>query len=213
MDKFVVRTPSVLSIEKALQKFRLTSFRPLQKEIIDASLQKKDILVLMNTGSGKSLTFQLPAIITPGITIIISPLLALIQNQVQELQNLGIKASSINSSTTKKQKDLIIRDILRKTTLIKLLYVTPELLSTSDFRAVLDNIWKNDMFARLVVDECHLIEQWGNTFRNTFKNLDYFRKSYPELPIIALTATATQQVVDEVTKSLGMKDPVVFRVG
>ena len=161
MDKFVIRTPRnpiSKDPEKVLESvFSLEKFRGNQKEIIESVLAKKDVVVFMQTGGGKSLTYQLPAIMDVGVTLVVSPLLALIQNQVDQLLSLKIKAASLNSTVKKKEKDAILKDLDSKTPLTKLLYVTPELLATDAFRNVMDKLYASGHYARLVIDEAHCI--------------------------------------------------------
>lgn len=209
MDKFIIKN-NTKTIDSALLKFKLAEFRPLQRvyssltqEIIQANLDKRDILVLINTGGGKSLTFQLPATIQKGVTLVVSPLLALIQNQVDHLKSLGINVESLNSTTGTTKKQAILKDLTSKSPLVKLLYVTPELLSTDYFKSILEKVYQNDMFCRLVIDECHLISEWGHDFRSDYQRIGYYKQKYPNLPIMALTATATKRYFTVNEKSVG----------
>ncbi|EGF83667.1 hypothetical protein BATDEDRAFT_85181 [Batrachochytrium dendrobatidis JAM81] len=172
--------------------FGLADFRGEQERIILSTLQ----------GGGKSLTFQLPALISPGITLVISPLIALIQNQVDALVKLKIKAASLNSSLKKTEKDKITKDLATGNPKTKLLYVTPELLATDKFRATMQKINKAGMLSRIVVDEAHCISEWGHDFRDDYRKLSYWKDTYPTIPIMALTATAIASVQADIVKQL-----------
>lgn len=198
----------VKDIDAALKIFNLEKFRPFQKELIDKVLLNLDLLVLMPTGGGKSLIFQLPAIIQPGITIVISPLIALIQNQVDHLKKLGIKAESLNSSTPATLKSTINQSLASSSCNIKLLYVTPELLATVNFRSSLKKLFANKRLNRLVVDEAHCISEWGHDFRGAYRELSYWKKTF-KLPITALTATATESVKKDIISSLELKNTYI----
>jgi len=192
-------------------QFRLRGFRPNQLEAINATLSGKDVFVLMPTGGGKSLCYQLPAIVqsgkTGGVTIVISPLLSLMQDQVEHLKAWRIQAFYINGECTSEQKRMIM-DALREPRVedfIQLLYVTPEMLSKNltmirEFEA----LYKRGKLARLVIDEAHCVSQWGHDFRPDYKQLGEVRKRFPNVPVMALTATATQNVKLDVIHNLAM---------
>ena len=214
MDKFIIKTPRYQVAKDPLQVlktiFKLEEFRGQQLEICSAALDKKDLVVIMQTGGGKSLTYQLPAVMDKGVTLIVSPLLALIQNQVDSLLSLKIKAGSLNSTIKKKEKDALMKDLQSKTPLIKLLYVTPELLASESFRSVIKKLYAGGNFARLVIDEAHCISEWGHDFRNDFRKLNYWKSAFPSLPISALTATATDTVQKDIIQSLNLNNPKIF---
>ncbi|KAI8812778.1 P-loop containing nucleoside triphosphate hydrolase protein [Cladochytrium replicatum] len=184
--------------------FRITTFRPLQEDIVASALEGRDCLVLMPTGGGKSLVFQLPAVLQSGITLVVSPLLALIQNQVSALQAKGINARSLNSSIKTSERKAIMSDLAAVKPQTKLLYVTPELLASESFRAVAEKLHRNGNLARLVVDEAHCISEWGHDFRKDYQNLKYWKMTYTQLPLMALTATATKRVEEDIIAHLSL---------
>lgn len=184
--------------------FGYDEFRPLQKEIIGRVLAKEDCLVLMPTGGGKSLCFQLPTLLQEGLTVVISPLISLMKDQVDALTENGINAAYINSSLTHAEIDEIIAQI--KSGAIKLLYIAPERLSIPHFQALLQTL-PIGLFA---IDEAHCISEWGHDFRPDYRNLNKLRTSFPNIPIIALTATATNKVRDDIVKQLNLPKPNIF---
>ena len=193
------------SLEKVLKyHFGYDQFRPNQRQIIEAALNDQDLLVIMPTGGGKSLCFQLPALIKKGVTVVVSPLIALMQDQVTALADNGIGATFLNSTLNAKQvRD---RESLILQGKIKLLYVAPErLLSPSflDFLAVIDNYLG---LACLAVDEAHCVSDWGHDFRPEYRQIKQVRQRFPSVPILALTATATQQVREDIIQQLGLRD-------
>lgn len=192
--------------------FKLDNFRTNQKEIIKSSLEKQDVFVLMPTGGGKSITFQLPALIEEGITLVISPLLSLIQDQVQSLLNRNIIALSISSQLSISEKNLIFEIMQRKPLLCKIFYVTPELIVKS---TVFQHILENVQISRIVIDEAHCVSQWGHDFRPDYKEVgniirDIFKDQ--RVPLIALTATASPKVESDVINNLNMKNVKIFRM-
>ncbi|CCI32878.1 DNA helicase RecQ [Microcystis sp. T1-4] len=196
---------AIESLEKALKyHFGYDQFRPNQRQIIEAALNNQDLLVIMPTGGGKSLCFQLPALIKKGVTVVVSPLIALMQDQVTALADNGIGATFLNSTLNAKQ--VRERESLILQGKIKLLYVAPErLLSPSflDFLAVIDNYLG---LACLAVDEAHCVSDWGHDFRPEYRQIKQVRQRFPSVPILALTATATQQVREDIIQQLGLRD-------
>ncbi|UJO23873.1 ATP-dependent DNA helicase hus2/rqh1 [Fulvia fulva] len=199
------------------QTFKLQGFRENQCEAINATLGGKDAFVLMPTGGGKSLCYQLPSLVrggkTRGVTIVISPLLSLMEDQVQHLRNLNIQAFLINSETTKEERGFLL-DSLKNPDVekfITLLYVTPEMLSKS---AAINNAFarlhQSKRLARLVIDEAHCVSQWGHDFRPDYKEIGEVRKRLPGVPVMALTATATENVRLDTIHNLGIDGCEVF---
>lgn len=178
--------------------------RPMQKDIIEAALAGKDVFVQAATSFGKSLCFQLPAVIDHGITIVISPLLSLMMNQVEALRQANVDARTLNSNTPFPDKDAIYADLATGHPRIRLLYVTPELCSGDHFRRRLKLVHEQRELARVAVDEAHCISEWGHDFRKDFKKLDWFRETFPDVPIMCLTATANEQVRRDVLRTLGL---------
>lgn len=184
--------------------FGYEEFRPLQEEIIENVMAKKDTLVIMPTGGGKSLCYQLPAILLEGLTLVISPLIALMKDQVDTLKANGVSAEFINSSL---QPDEIyeIQDRARNGEL-KILYVAPERLSVDSFGQFLKSV----NVQLIAIDEAHCISEWGHDFRPDYRNLKKLRKDFPDVPVIALTATATVKVRRDIVEQLSLQDAKIF---
>ena len=184
--------------------FGYDEFRPLQKEIIEKVLAKEDCVVLMPTGGGKSLCFQLPTLLTEGITIVISPLISLMKDQVDSLLASGVSAALINSSLTAAENEQVIARL--RAGEIKILYIAPERLGLPAFEAVLHTL-PVSLFA---IDEAHCISEWGHDFRPEYRNLNKLRTKFPAIPVIALTATATEKVRTDIVKQLALPSPNIF---
>ena len=194
--------------ESALQEyFGMPSFRSPQRAIIDSVLAQKDSLVVMPTGGGKSLCFQLPALLLPGVTLVVSPLIALMKDQVDALQARGLPAGLLNSSQTLEQQRETL-DAIRNRTL-KMVYVAPERFRSQAFL----NALPKDAISLFAIDEAHCLSQWGHDFRPDYMRLGEARKAIGNPPCIALTATATPDVQLDIMKSLEMKNPAEFVAG
>lgn len=212
------RFPCSDDVAKALKhRFKLKGFRQGQIGAINATLGGKDVFVLMPTGGGKSLCYQLPSLITSGktrgVTVVISPLLSLMEDQVQHLRSLHIQAYLINSETKAEERRAIF-DAFQEPNVqdfVQCLYVTPEMLSKSQaITNAFGRLYNRGQLARLVIDEAHCVSQWGHDFRPDYKLIGDVRRQFPKLPVIALTATATENVKVDVIHNLGIDGCEVF---
>ncbi|MBQ8567956.1 MAG: DNA helicase RecQ [Oscillospiraceae bacterium] len=183
-------------------------FRPAQEELIDNILSGKDVLGVMPTGAGKSVCFQVPALLMTGITIVISPLISLMADQVNSLTQAGVRAAYLNSSLTLPQQRQVLSNIRRG--MYKIIYVAPERLDTEGFASLAADI----NISMIAVDEAHCISQWGQDFRPSYMNIVSFADSLPYRPVIsAFTATATQRVRDDISSILKLNDPFTVITG
>jgi ATP-dependent DNA helicase RecQ len=183
-----------------------TSFRPLQEEIIESVVAGKDVVGLLPTGGGKSVTYQVPPVASEGLCLVITPLIALMKDQVTRLKSMNIKAMAIHSGMTREEVEISLDNCLYGD--YRLLYVSPERLQTPLFRARLPRF----NFTMVAVDEAHCISQWGYDFRPSYLKIAEIREMMSEdVPFLALTATATPRVVDDIVARLRMKDPKVLR--
>ncbi len=189
------------------QYFGYDSFRPGQQEIIAAVLSKRDVLAIMPTGGGKSMCFQLPAVVQSGITLVVSPLVALMQDQVASLTNNGIPATFLNSTLTRDEKWERTQAILNGA--MRLVYAAPESLFTEKFLAFLDRVQAEVGITAFAIDEAHCVSEWGHDFRPEYRQLSQLRQRYPNVPAIALTATATARVQQDITTQLQLREPLI----
>ncbi|KAI5841304.1 P-loop containing nucleoside triphosphate hydrolase protein [Tricharina praecox] len=208
------RGQPVVDIDTTLKRvFGKRSFRSVQREVIEAALEGHDVYLQASTGLGKSLTFQLPAVVVDhGTTIVVSPLLSIMANQVEALLAAGIKAAKLDSSMDMQERNEIFRDLESGRPTLRLLYVTPELCTTPGFRAKLGVLHKDGELNRIVVDEAHCISEWGHDFRAAFKQLYWFKCEFPSVPVIAVTATATARVREDIIKILRLPPPPQLKI-
>lgn len=187
--------------------FGIDDYRGLQQQAVDAVLAGRDVLLTMPTGAGKSLCYQLPALVLEGLTLVVSPLIALMKDQVDALRARGVRATFVNSSIRGSER----RERLEAAAAgeVDLLFVTPERFRQGDFRAALPRL----RITRLAVDEAHCISQWGHDFRPDYSRLGLYREQLGGVPTIALTATATPEVAEDIAARLGLVDPLVLRTG
>ncbi len=190
--------------DKLKKYFGHEEFRPLQKEIIERVLKGGDSVVLMPTGGGKSLCYQIPALMLEGLVVVISPLISLMKDQVDALNKRGIPAEFINSTLTQNELAGVVHKL--RAGQIRILYIAPERLSVPGFEEFLQTL-KISLFA---IDEAHCISEWGHDFRPDYRNLKLFRKNFSAIPIIALTATATERVKVDIVKQLNLNNPQIF---
>lgn len=195
---------AIINPQDILKKhFGYEQFRPLQAQIIEGVLNNKDTLVLMPTGGGKSVCFQVPAMLLPGITLVISPLIALMKDQVEALRANGIKAAFLNSSMDNNEAEIVVRQCHQNE--IKLLYISPERLIS-----IIDGLLSKIQISLIAIDEAHCISQWGHDFRPEYTKLGMLKTKWPDIPIIALTATADKITRKDIITQLGFVEPNVF---
>ncbi|CAL5053851.1 unnamed protein product [Urochloa decumbens] len=191
--------------------FGINSYRSNQREIINAVMSGKDVLVIMAAGGGKSLCYQLPAVLRNGIALVVSPLLSLIQDQVMGLAALGIPAYMLTSTTNKEVEKFIYRALDKGEGELKILYVTPEKISKSKrFMSKLEKCHHAGRLSLVAIDEAHCCSQWGHDFRPDYKNLGILKIQFPSVPMIALTATATSKVQTDLIEMLHIPRCVKF---
>jgi ATP-dependent DNA helicase RecQ len=196
------------SAQEALKHyFGYDRFRVGQQEIIEGALQNQDQLVIMPTGGGKSICFQLPAMLKSGLTLVVSPLIALMEDQVTALKNNGIGAAFLNSSLNSSDRQSIESEILIGK--IKLLYVSPERLFSDSFLPFLEQIKLKVGISGFAIDEAHCVSEWGHDFRPEYRQLGQLRSRYPQIGIMALTATATERVQRDILEQLRLRSPQI----
>jgi ATP-dependent DNA helicase RecQ len=188
--------------------FGYNQFRHQQQAIVEHVIDGRDALVLMPTGGGKSLCYQIPALARAGLAIVVSPLIALMQDQVEALQQLGVNAAFLNSSLGAEESSRITRQVIAGE--IKLLYVAPERLMVSSFLNMLDEVHQHVGLALFAIDEAHCVSQWGHDFRPEYRQLTVLHNRFPDVPRIALTATADAPTRAEIISQLNLENAAQF---
>ncbi|KAA6420895.1 MAG: ATP-dependent DNA helicase Q-like 3-like [Trebouxia sp. A1-2] len=200
--------PAFVSNQKLMAFTGFSNFQGKQQEAITAVLSGWDVFVLMPTGGGKSLCYSLPALVKSGTALIVSPLIALMENQVANLQKRNVKCNFLSSTKTAQERSSILQDIKSAAPALQLLFITPELLSTGGFMGVLKAMNSRGTLTLFAVDEAHCISSWGHDFRPAYRKLGMIRQQLPGVPIMALTATAAPQVQDDIMKQLKIPSAV-----
>lgn len=196
--------------EVLIRVFGLRDFRQNQLEVINCTMSKKDAFVLMPTGGGKSLIYQLSAVCTPGVTVVISPLVALISDQVSQLRVMNIPATFLGRGQDDSME--VFHRLNDRNSDLKILYLTPEKVSQSNYtQDRLRRLHQQGRLARVAIDEAHCVSQWGRDFRPDYQECSFFKKNFPDVPVLALTATATDKVKLDVIQQLGLKDAQTFQ--
>ena len=196
------------SIDILKQYWGYDAFRPLQEDIIQAVLDEQDVLALLPTGGGKSICFQVPAMAMEGLCLVISPLIALMKDQVRQLQKRGISAAALHAGQSKREIDYLLDNAANSE--LKFLYCSPERLKTEIFIERIKKVADKRGVCLIAVDEAHCISQWGYDFRPAYLDIAELREFLPKVPVIALTATATPRVREDIQKKLQFKSPKVF---
>jgi len=202
-----------MNLQTQLEKvFGFKSLKPFQQQVIDSMLMDEDILVISPTGSGKSLCFQLPALLCEGMTIVLSPLRSLIYDQVESLKQKGITCDLLNGDLKVKDRARVYGELSKDIPQIKLLYSTPEsVICNEETMTMIKKLHSKNLLSRFVLDEAHCISTWGHDFRPNYLRVRNLRKEYPGVPIIALTATATTKVEADIKDILSLPNPKIFK--
>ncbi|XP_053097643.1 ATP-dependent DNA helicase Q1 isoform X1 [Pangasianodon hypophthalmus] len=197
--------------EKLANVFKLSKFRPLQRAAINLSMSGRDVFLVMPTGRGKSLCYQLPAICSKGFTLVVAPLVSLMEDQLMYLKSINVPAVTLNASSSKEDSKYVMAGMIDKNSPFKLLYVTPEKISKSKLlMSKLEKAYNMGLLERIAVDEVHCCSQWGHDFRPDYKLLGILKRQFPKVPLIGLTATATSSVLKDCQKILCVQDPVTL---
>uniref|UniRef100_A0A8C7GD41 ATP-dependent DNA helicase n=1 Tax=Oncorhynchus kisutch TaxID=8019 RepID=A0A8C7GD41_ONCKI len=191
--------------------FQLSKFRSLQLKAINLSMSGKDLFLVMPTGRGKSLCYQLPAVCSEGFTLVVTPLVSLMEDQLMYLKSIDVEAVSLNASSSKEHAKMVLAGMTDTKSLFKLLYVTPEKIAKSKLlMSRLEKAYNAGRLSRIAVDEVHCCSQWGHDFRPDYKLLGILKRQFPKVPLLGLTATATSSVLKDCQKILCVPEPVTL---
>lgn len=201
------------NLKKALTDiFKINEFRPLQVSTINAIMSNEDVILVMPTGGGKSLCYQLPAVISKGVTIVVSPLVALMEDQLYGLRKLKVNAMMLSSKAPKEDVKAIMTGLVDPKSTLKLVYVTPEYMAKSNrFMSKLQKAFEMKRLDRFAIDEVHCCSQWGHDFRPDYKFLGILKNMFPGVPLLGLTATAPAKIIVDVQKMLDIQGCIVLR--
>lgn len=199
-------------VEQQLKdSFHLSTFRPLQLRAINLTMSGKDLYLVMPTGRGKSLCYQLPAVCSKGFTLVISPLVSLMEDQIMYLTSIGVSAVMLNASSSKEHAKTVMTGMTDPKSAFKLVYVTPEKIAKSKmFMSRLEKAYNAKLLSRIAVDEVHCCSQWGHDFRPDYKLLGILKRQFPKVPLLGLTATATSSVLKDCEKILCVPHPITL---
>ncbi|XP_034529052.1 ATP-dependent DNA helicase Q1 isoform X3 [Notolabrus celidotus] len=191
--------------------FQLSKFRPLQLRAINLSLSGRDLFLVMPTGRGKSLCYQLPAIYSKGFTLVVTPLVSLMEDQIMHLKSINVSAATLNASSSKEHVKTIMAGMTDPKSPVKLVYVTPEKIAKSKLlMSRLEKSYNANLLSRIAVDEVHCCSQWGHDFRPDYKLLGILKRQFPKVPLLGLTATATSSVLKDCEKILCVQQPITI---
>jgi RecQ family ATP-dependent DNA helicase len=188
--------------ETLLFTFKHKAFRPPQEEVVKSILSGEDVVVVLATGGGKSLCYQLPAVISPGLAFVVCPLISLMQDQIDALKAKNIPCAMISSSQSNSLNDSVLDELASPNPVYKLVYITPERIQMQPFQTLLFDLSNRQLISFFAIDEAHCISQWGHDFRPAFCRLGFLKFSMKHIPILALTATATPKVKEDIVKQL-----------
>ncbi|XP_026877408.2 ATP-dependent DNA helicase Q1 isoform X2 [Electrophorus electricus] len=199
-------------VQKKLESvFKLSKFRPLQQAAVNLGMAGKDLFLVMPTGRGKSLCYQLPAVCCKGFTLVIAPLVSLMEDQLMYLKSINVPAVTLNASSTKEESKFVMAGMIDTNSPFKLLYVTPEKIAKSKLlMSKLEKAYNMGLLSRIAVDEVHCCSQWGHDFRPDYKLLGILKRQFPKVPLVGLTATATSSVLQDCQKILCIPQPVTL---
>ncbi|XP_046603727.1 ATP-dependent DNA helicase Q1-like [Neodiprion virginianus] len=199
-------------MEKLNNVFKIKNLRKLQLPTMNAIMSKEDVMLIMPTGGGKSLCYQLPAVISNGITVVVSPLVSLMEDQLHGLRKVNVKAMMLSSTASKEDVKEIMNSMTDAKSALRLIYITPEYMAKSKrFMAKLQKAYTMNRFDRIAIDEVHCCSQWGHDFRPDYKFLGVLKSMFPDVPILGLTATAPAKIIVDVQKMLDIEGCLVLR--
>uniref|UniRef100_A0A3Q3W5D9 ATP-dependent DNA helicase n=1 Tax=Mola mola TaxID=94237 RepID=A0A3Q3W5D9_MOLML len=212
LSKYVVDFPWSKEVEQLLKDlFHLSEFRALQLRAVNLTLSGRDLFLVMPTGRGKSLCYQLPAVCSKGFTLVVTPLVSLMEDQIMYLKSISVSAAMLNASSSKEHSKSVMAGMMDPKAPFKLVYVTPEKIARSKMlMSRLEKAYNANLLSRIAIDEVHCCSQWGHDFRPDYKLLGILKRQFPKVPLLGLTATATSSVLKDCEKILCVKKPITL---